>query len=652
VIVFARFINLLKVPADKPELVLAQVQAFSRQVPLLYLVLLANIGFVAATHFNVAPAWLTLGIPSVFAVVAILRIIGWLKTRKAHLTATQAVARLRSTVALSIFLGSCMTAWSLMLLPYGDSLQRGHVAFFMTATLVACVFCLMHLRAAAILLSAIVAIPFCLVFASHGGTVPLAIAANMALVTLAMMYVLSNHYDDFARMVEQRTDLIKVNETTLRLSDENQKLASEDPLTSLPNRRSFISLIDENILHAQSDESFAVGLIDLDGFKGVNDLFGHAAGDALLVTASQRLKALSGQDVIFARLGGDEFGFVAKDISMVTDLGEKICATLAQPYSYSSLTLNVSASSGISLFPESCSNTSELLEFADFALYQAKQHNTGKALVFTASHRDQLHLSHQIDQALRTPDVKQEMRLHYQPVYCLRTGAVVGLEALARWRSDKLGPIAPGQFIATAERSVLIYKLTETLLQRLLDDIGLMSHDLRISFNLSAKCLASPEAMLKILSCIQRSGVDPKRLEFEITETALVANFDAALRSLQLLRNLGAAIALDDFGTGYSSLSYVHQLPLDKIKIDRGFVANLCEDDKAKTVVNTIIGLSQDLGIQCVAEGVETAEQARLLAEAGCDMVQGYHFAVPMPPDVLTGFLVQHNVGLTQKKSA
>jgi diguanylate cyclase (GGDEF)-like protein len=627
-----KFAKLFSFQADKPDLVVAQVKAFSRQVPLLYFVLVANIGFVAATHFSVAPIWLTVGVPSLFTLIAVLRMIGWLKARHIQYTPEAATKRLKSTIILVIVLGVMMTAWSLALLLYGHDFQRGHVGFFMSATLVACTFCLMHLRAAAMLMSIVVAVPFCLVFGLQGNAILTAIAANMALVTCAMMYVLSNHHDDFATMVEQRADLIRVNEKTQLLNAENHKLANLDALTGLANRRSFIKAINDQIeLSKEAGTVFAVGLIDLDGFKGVNDLYGHAAGDALLLAASQRLQSLAGIDLQFARLGGDEFGFIIKNTNRLTDLGGHICQVLAQGYSYENITLQISASCGVALYPESCDSTSRLLEYADYALYQAKQHHTGEALIFTASHRDQLHRTHQVDQALRHADLNTELQLHFQPVIEKSTRAIVAFEALARWNSPVLGLVPPVQFIATAEHSQLIHKVTQTLLQRLLDDIKTLPNDMRVCFNLSAKSLASPQAMLKILATVQASGVDPKRLTFEVTETALIANFEVAMSALQLLRNMGASIALDDFGTGYSSLSYVHQLPLDVIKIDRQFVTDVCTDSRAQKVVKSIVGLSRDLGVKCVAEGVETEEQAEILTVLGCSLMQGYHFAMPMP---------------------
>jgi diguanylate cyclase (GGDEF)-like protein len=624
----------LFVPTDQPELVQAQMRAFSRQVPLLYSVLLANMMFLASTHFSSAPLWLVSVYPLVFFVLALVRMIKWWKARNVEFTPQESIARLNSTIVLSAVFGATNAAWSVALLPYGNDLQHGHVAFFMGVTLVACVFCLMHVRTAAYLLTVVVTVPFAIRFGMLHNEVMLAIAANLVLVACAMLYIVSTHYKEFTAMVQHRVSLERKHEETLCLSAENQKLANRDALTDLPNRRSFITLIEQHLVPfglTGRQQPFAIGLIDLDGFKAVNDLYGHSAGDALLIEASTRLKALENNQATFVRLGGDEFGFITKNVDSAAELGTRVCAALAKDFHYEGITLQVTASCGIALYPHSCSSTSELLEYADYALYEAKDKHTGEALIFTASHRQQLLAVHKTDQALRQADLSKEMQLHYQPVVDANTGRIVVLEALARWTNPDIGMVPPARFIATAERSGLIHKVTSALLNHLLNDMQHMPQDVHVSFNLSAKTLANPAAMLSLLSKVKASGINPRRLEFEITETALVANFETAMNALQLLRNLGASIALDDFGTGYSSLSYVHQLPLDKIKIDRRFVNDVCDDRRARKIVKTIIGLSRDLDIQCVAEGVETEAQAVVLSELGCPQMQGYLFSRPVP---------------------
>jgi diguanylate cyclase (GGDEF)-like protein len=622
------------VPADKPELTLSQARAYSRQIPLLYLVLLANTFFVAITHLDKAPAHLTILFPLAMAAVAIWRIAGWWRVRRKNYSAEQAVARLKSTMMLSGVLGLAFTSWGLSLYPYGGPFEKGHVAFYMSITMIACVFCLMHLRGAAFILAFVVMVPVAFVLSMTGNAVMLLIAVNLVMVTGAMLFVLSNHYEDFATMVAQKLDLETTNRKTLVLSDENHRLANHDTLTGLPNRRNFFSVIEELVKSADGRKNgFAVGLIDLDGFKAVNDLYGHAFGDALLVEAGRRMQAQGHASVFIARLGGDEFGFITQAMDDAVPYGEAICAALAAPYHLEEVTVDVTGSCGVARFEAGVASASELLEHADYALYQAKTHANGGAVLFNGEHRSQLRVSHRINQALRNSDLEREMRLVYQPIVDFETGRVTAFEALARWRSAALGDVAPKQFIIAAERSPVINRLSLVLLKRLLRDMAQWPPHVMASFNLSARNFASSETMLMILAAIQASGVDPARIEFEVTETALLIDFDSALRSLTMLRNLGAKIALDDFGTGYSSLSYVHQLPLDKIKIDRRFVSEVGTSERTRKIVKSIVSLSRNLRLACVAEGVETRAQALALAACGCTLMQGFLFAEGTEPD-------------------
>lgn len=645
----ARLKSFFAVPANNPQLLLAQSHAFSKQVPLLYFVIVANIGFLAATHYALTPLWLSLYFPMAFGCMAIYRLIGWWKMRNVAQTPQQAERRLRSTIKLSFVLGLSAAAWSFALFPYGGPFEQMHVAFFMAITMVACAFCLMHLRAAAFAIVLLVVIPFVFHFARVDNLVFKAIALNLLLVSGAMLYIVSNHYDDFVTMVNQKLHLEKTNLETQRLSNENHRLANLDSLTGLPNRRSFFASIDCRLSEAlTAHKPFAVGILDLDGFKTVNDLYGHAAGDALLVEVSARLTQVAGTQAIVARLGGDEFGLViVTDVANATALGNAICEILRQPYLMDGLQVEISASCGIVLCPENGHSSTLLLEYADYALYQAKQNNNGNVVLFSGNHRDQLRISHQVDQALRQANLAQEMRLEYQPIMDRKVGTMNHVEALARWSNSLLGQISPGQFIAAAERSNMINKVTMVLLQRLLDDMVIWPQHVGVSFNLSARSLASPDAMLRILALVQKSQVDPRRLEFEVTETALMIDFDTALRGLGLLRNLGCSIALDDFGTGFSSLSYVHRLPLDKIKIDRRFVTNLETDEKARNIVKTIIGLTKDLKLACVAEGVETVAQADFLEEIGCHLMQGFLFSRPAKPAAIATLIEQANLAAT-----
>jgi EAL domain-containing protein (putative c-di-GMP-specific phosphodiesterase class I) len=250
--------------------------------------------------------------------------------------------------------------------------------------------------------------------------------------------------------------------------------------------------------------------------------------------------------------------------------------------------------------------------------------------VFAGHHRARLFEGHRIEKIMKSADLANEMTLAYQPIVSAKTGEILSVEALARWQNPILGSVSPGQFVPIAERTTFINKLTLVLLKKLLHDMASFKTSVRFSFNLSAKTLSCQQTILQVFSILQNSKTDLKKLEFEITETALLGDFESAARSVGLLRSLGCTIALDDFGTGFSSLNYLHELQLDTIKVDGRFVRNAMHDQKAASIVKSIVSLGKGLGMKTVAEGVETRPQADMMIDTGCDQLQGYLFYRPL----------------------
>ncbi len=617
------------IPPRAPELTLAQTHAFSRHIPLLYVMLLFNMTAVAASYWQVAPVWLTAIFPGLFSIAAIARIAMWYRTRYAKITAEGAHKRLQTTVYLVFGFGLLLTSWIIGLMGYADEKLQMHAALFAGVTTLACITCLTHLKQAANLLAFVVGVPVALKLISLGNFTFGTTTLILTLASITIVYVLNSHYEEFATMVNQRIDLETRNAEAIQLSEENHKLASTDALTGLANRRTFINQV-ETLTKPQMHDGFAVGLIDLDGFKGVNDIYGHAAGDAVLIEAAERLRLLANQEVSFARLGGDEFAFICPRSYDLKEFGQKICTMLAAPYSFETVSVDLSASCGIAVHFGDDQTSSELLECADFVLYEAKRSGAGIALVFAGAHRAKLFEAHRLEQILKSADLNAEMTLSYQPIVDAKTGSIVSIEALARWESAILGKVSPGHFVPIAERTTFINKLTLVLLRKLLADMESFETTAKFSFNLSAKTLACNQTILQVFAILQKSNANLKRLEFEITETALLGDFEAAQRSVNLLRSLGCTIALDDFGTGFSSLNYLHELQLDTIKVDGRFVRNALHDPKAFNIVKSIIGLGKGLGMNTIAEGVENRSQADMMIDTGCDQLQGYLFYRPL----------------------
>ncbi|WP_128927041.1 putative bifunctional diguanylate cyclase/phosphodiesterase [Bradyrhizobium guangxiense] len=643
----AATIRLFRVPADNPDLMRAQFDAFSKQVPLLYFILMSNTIAVAYTYVNVAPDWLTMIVPSVLTVLAGLRTYWWLHQRHLVRSDADVLRNLRATNWLTLPIGAGFTAWSFALYPYGDPFAKSQVAFYMAVTVIGCIFSLMHLRSAALIVTLIVDVPYVLFFFATGEPTLKAIAVNNLLVSGAMVTVLFIYSRDFADLVASRKSLLAQQAATQALSDENFRLANLDSLTDLPNRRRFFAELSSAFADAERrNVRVAVGIIDLDGFKPINDNYGHSVGDRVLIEAGLRIREVcegfGPQRVEFARLGGDEFGLVVcgdPEDSDLMRLGERIGSQVKLPYQLDTAHTGLSCSIGFALFPDSATTSEALYECADYSLYHAKRHLRGRTVIFSSELEAEIRSRGVIENLLRTSDFGAEMGLVFQPIVDAMSEHTAGFEALARWHSPRLGWVSPADFIPAAERIGLIRPLTQALLARALATARAWPDDIRLSFNLSAHDVCAAEGILPLISIIEKSGLSPRRIDFEITETAVTFDFVRAQQSIATLKAMGCGISLDDFGTGYSSLSHVHRLPLDKIKVDRSFVADINENPVSHKIVKSLAGLCDDMEIACVVEGVETRAQLDSLRRLGCDFIQGYYFAKPMPADAIVDYL-------------
>jgi diguanylate cyclase (GGDEF)-like protein len=638
--------SLLRIRNDNPELTRSQLAALCRQLPLLYFILVVNTFAVCVTFFDRAPAWMSVYVPSALCVVCVVRAMSWWKKRCEDMPHDRVVRLLRRTVWLTVLLGTAFTAWALELYQYGDDYARAHVAFYMSITVIGCIFCLTHLRPAAILLTVIVVTPWTIFFLASGQPVFVAISINIALVAFAMTIILLINYRDFAKLIDSRKLLLKQQSATLALSDENFRLANLDSLTGLPNRRSFFSSLNVLLEKAHATgERFVVGVIDLDGFKQVNDAYGHSVGDRLLIEAATRLIGHACVQTQIARLGGDEFGVLLdREVTReeLDQFSRCITEALGGTVEIRDVTVSLLGSAGFAVFPDAGTTAQELYERADYAMYYAKRTARGTSAIFSAEHETRIRRASIVEQELRLAILHDQVTLAFQPIVDLDTQGVIGFEALARWSNEKLGIVGPDEFIPVAERSDLINRLTENLLNKALVTLKTWPSDIFVSFNLSTHDISRREQTARIEHIVRQSGADASRIEFEVTETAVMPDFEQARESLARLRTLGARVALDDFGSGQSSLSYVHRLPLDKIKIDRSFIEGIESDKACRDIVRTVVGMCRRLAVACTVEGVETAAQRDSVIDLGCDSAQGYVFGKPMSASDVKTYLATH----------
>jgi diguanylate cyclase (GGDEF)-like protein len=411
--------------------------------------------------------------------------------------------------------------------------------------------------------------------------------------------------------------------TTVRMRD--------DELTGLPNRTAFVGLLERAL---DGPRPGAALILDLDGFKEINDALGHGIGDLVLVEIAARLRTCMREGDVIARLGGDEFGFLLHDLADVAPAvatAQCILAKLNEPVRLEPMALHVSGSIGIARWPEHGTTASTVLKHADVAMYKAKD-RANCAVVYEPDHQDDRAWKLALVAELRAAIDAGELDVHYQPIVEMPTSRVVGLEALARWRRPS-GDIGPVVFVPLAEQFGLIPDLTMLIMRKAMDEARRWESGgktLRVSINISPRVLSSPTFADDVKSALQAASLPPDRLILEITETALAEPTRALMAALHELRSLGVAVALDDFGAGYSSLGTLTELPVDILKIDRSFLSRLLAPN-AIGVVRAIIEMAGHLGIDTVAEGVEGEAAATLLRELGCGFAQGYHFGRPTP---------------------
>jgi len=413
-----------------------------------------------------------------------------------------------------------------------------------------------------------------------------------------------------------------------------EHMAHHDSLTGLANRIRLNDRLEQALAQPARGGMIAVHHLDLDRFKAVNDTFGHHAGDALLKIVADRLRELVRASDTIARTGGDEFVIVQSPISApdeATLLAERVIAAIAEPFEIDGHQAAVGASIGIAVSPRDGDASQQLLRNADLALYRAKEDGRGTFRFFETGMDQHMQTRRSMEQGMRKALSDDEFELYYQPVVNLRTSTVSGFEALIRWNHPEQGLISPATFIPLAEESGFIVPLGEWVIRQACLTAARWPEHLHVAINISAAQFRSAGLMRVIVGALATAGLDPKRLEIEITETVLLQDREATLSILHQLRALGVRIAMDDFGTGYSSLTYLQSFPFDKIKIDRSFVKDITENAGSLNIVRAVASLANGMGMTATAEGVETNEQLDRITAEGCTEMQGYLFSRPLP---------------------
>nr|WP_321446171.1 EAL domain-containing protein [uncultured Cohaesibacter sp.] len=604
----------------------------------MYTIILTCGGLLSFEYVGIAPDWLTYYPLIASAAIVMPRIVYWLRLDVQTLDIETATKKLTSVMHMAGAIALAFSIWATLLYQHGDDLLKAHTAFFMAFSVVTCIFCLGVLPPAAIIVSLIVAASLFVYAWMQWDTLAFGALTNLTLVCIGMLIVTRRGFQTFKHMVSQQS-------RSQLMAEVNYELANHDNLTGLANRRSFYTHLETECLKNSAEAGrLAVGSIDLDEFKLVNDLYSHLTGDALLKEVGHRLNDFHQihSDVTFFRIGGDEFVFTMCNFSSIEQcqvIGDEICHILAQPYALKGIELTISATIGLAAFDAANDGLADLMEKADFALYKGKSAHIGTCVLFSEELNEQFHRTAQIKNDLKRSNFSDEITPLFQPIFDSIENRVIAFEALARWNNPRLGLVAPDEFISVAENLGVIGDITRVILDKSLSALSDWPAPIALSVNLSALDVSDENLMLWFFNQIGKRGIAPARLNIEITETALNSDFEQTIRNLEIFRNLGCAISLDDFGVGHSSLARLHHFPLSKIKIDRSFVSGLHKGMKNYKIVKSLSMLARDMDLDCIVEGMETEAELEAIHELGLRHVQGFYFAKPMSRSDAVGYL-------------
>jgi diguanylate cyclase (GGDEF)-like protein len=581
--------------------------------------------------------WIIIYLPTFAITVMIVRMIYWNNIRKEESVANinQIKKDLRST---ALFAPAIILSYSLLVIfaqNYGTQSQMTIAIIVLWSVAMIFSFSISVLPTTSILVIFVATVPVSLNFLINSNATFAPLSSIFLMLSLLVIHTNRITYHSFVETIIARWKLSRKNTIVSNERELANWIAHTDALTGLPNRRSFNKAIDEYIqkLRQDKDNLFAVAIVDLDGFKPINDVHGHSVGDAVLIEVGKRLTEVIGKKGFVARLGGDEFAIIAHNLGTdneVLEFGKLVSDSLRPTFQVDTVNARLSGSCGFHIVRDQNAGASCILERADLALYKAKSCNRGSTEIFSGEMAEQMLRRSLIEQALREAIHNNSITVHFQPIVDMNSRETVGMEALARWKHDELGQISPALFIPIAEHAGLIAELTANLFEKAIQVAKTWPQDIFLSFNLSAEHLTRPSAGLNVLSVMLQNKFSPERLEIEVTETAIMKDLPQARTTISNLQKAGVRISLDDFGAGYSSMGQVRDLPFDKIKIDKSFVDEVCKSQRTRGLVSSIIGMCENLNISCVAEGIEHEEQRLALAELGCKLGQGFLFSKPM----------------------
>lgn len=610
----------------------AYAQNLAHRLPLLYLLVVFDLALIALRFRHLAPLWLTLFGPVVLGSFALWRSVYWRPGAVSQRSVTALRRDLHTMSWLGAWAGFMFVLWGMLLYPYGDREAQSFIHYITAITVFSGILGLGHAPLTALRIAIATTIPSIGQILVSGHPNAMMVTLVQIVVTPLLLLVTNGHHRDFVRLELSRQELARRERDAAQLAQNNLVQASIDPLTGALNRRAILAEVEAELARAGSGDDADcawLALIDLDGFKHINDTYGHAAGDAVLGAVATRLAAVEGVRSI-GRLGGDEFAAVIA--SSLDDDGVRVLATemseaLRAPVLHGGAVLRLSGSVGVHRL--NGKSVSDCLERADAALYKAKRHGDGAVEVFSREDEIALQDRAAITREFNDSDFARSLKLLYQPIVDGKTGAISGFEAFVRWSPDGSRWLTPGTFLSLAEATGRTGELTRMIFTKALRECRAWDYGRTLSINLSPRDVTRAGSVEALGRIAEEAGAPPQSIILEVTERALLDDPKRAEAQLRAFRAKGFRIALDDFGAGWSSLSQAHRLPLDMIKIDQGLARALASDAGARALVGTIVSLAWQRGIDCTIEGVEDESQAEAARALGIRLLQGYHLGRP-----------------------
>jgi len=609
-----------------------RIVALRRQLPPLFGMLLVSLIGQALAFRNDG---LSLAPPAIVCGAILWRATFWRLLRVQELEIGSVQLELRKTYIIAAFLLAITCAWELNSFFKLSAEDAADLAMFAGLASIGAATGLTSFPAAAKLPLSFLGLPFACLLAIDSKPAHQGLGLSLIIVILIRLRLLGVQDHVFESLVRSKFQVeaeklraVSAEKAALAEQRRVKIIADTDPLTGLANRRGFLdklSSVDSNVRR-----NFELILFDLDGFKPINDTFGHPSGDSMLVEVSRRLQALAPGEGRVARFGGDEFAVVrecrnsGEALMFATAIIQNLCA----PFWLNGRTMRITACAGISYQEDD--NISESIRRADIALYDAKRRARGSVSIFSSEMETEVQRRTSIEQALRQPNMADDVHLAFQPIVQLDTMELKAFEALARWHHPELGWVSPSEFIPITEQISVLEEISDALLERAAAAARDWPSSVRLSFNLSPVQLCSSETAHKVLRTLSKRRIEPARLQIEVTETALLADFETARRNLSRMRSEGVQIVLDDFGAGYSSISYLREMHFDAVKLDGSLISSMDDANRGMPLLQGVLALCREMDRQCIAEHIETDDQMQLLRELGCRYGQGYALSPPV----------------------